>query len=183
MRKSRDAGRKTRDVKSAEKAGVRITALTAADVDNLCALASEIWRAHYPAIISAAQIEYMLAQRYNPAVVREELQRGDLWWEQLRVNGGMAGFASYFLARGEMKVDKLYVHPDHQRHGYGGMMLDRAVTMARAYGCDTLVIAVNKHNRSAIAAYEKRGLKIAESVVKDIGGGFVMDDFVMRKDV
>jgi ribosomal protein S18 acetylase RimI-like enzyme len=162
---------------------VRITALAAADVDNLCVLASEIWRVHYPAIISVAQIEYMLAQRYNPAVVREELQRGDLWWDQLRVNDNMIGFASYFLMHGKMKLDKLYVHPGHQRRGYGGMLLDRAVTMSRAYGCETLVLAVNKHNRSAIAAYEKHGFRTAESVVKDIGGGFVMDDYVMRKDV
>lgn len=170
-------------MKGAEKTGVRITALTAADVEALCALAGEIWRAHYPAIISVAQIEYMLAQRYNPAAVREELQRGDLWWDALSVDGNMAGFASYFLICGEMKLDKLYVHPDHQRRGYGGMLLDRAVTIARAYGCEKLVLAVNKHNRNAIAAYEKHGFRIAESVVKDIGGGFVMDDYVMRKDV
>jgi ribosomal protein S18 acetylase RimI-like enzyme len=163
----------------------RITALTAADVDALCALAAAIWRAHYPAIISAAQIEYMLAQRYDPAVVREELQRGDLWWDQLRVNERMAGFSSYFLTRnaGEMKLDKLYVHPGHQRRGYSGMLLDRAVTIARAYGCETLMLAVNKHNRNAIAAYEKHGFKIAETVVKDIGGGFVMDDYIMSMHV
>ena len=134
---------------------VRIAPLAIADVDRLCALAAEIWRAHYSAIISVAQIEYMLAQRYNPAVVRDELQRGDLWWDQLRVDDRMTGFASYFMTRnpGEMKLDKLYVHPDHQRKGYGGMLLDRAVTIARAYGCQTLVLAVNKLNRNAMAAY------------------------------
>lgn len=183
MHESRDAGRKTKEGKITCTPEVRIAALAAADVDNVCALAGEIWHAHYPAIISVAQIEYMLAQRYSPAVVREELQRGDLWWDQLRVNGDMAGFASYFLTRGEMKLDKLYVHPGHQRRGYGGMLLDRAVTIARAYGCDTLALAVNKHNRNAIAAYEKHGFRIADSIVKDIGGGFVMDDYVMRKDV
>src|ERR1700704_6248626 len=96
---------------------VQVAPLTAADVDRLCALAAGIWRAYYPAIISTAQIEYMLAQRYNPAVVREELQRGDLWWDQLLVDDRMTGFASYFMTRnrGEMKLDKLYMHPDHQR--------------------------------------------------------------------
>ena len=167
------------------EAPVRITALTVADIDAVCALAAEIWRAHYPAIISAAQIEYMLAQRYNPAIVREELARGDLWWDKLLVNGRMVGFASYFLLRdtGAMKLDKLYVHPSHQRNGYGRMLVDRAVTMARACGCDALVLAVNKRNESALAAYTRHGFAIVESVVKDIGGGFVMDDYVMRLDV
>ena len=166
-------------------APVRITALTVADIDAVCALAAEIWRAQYPAIIGAAQIEYMLAQRYNPAVVREELARGDLWWDKLLVNGRMVGFASYFLLRdtGAMKLDKLYVHPAHQRSGYGRMLVDRAVTMARACGCDALVLAVNKHNAAALAAYARHGFAVVDSVVKDIGGGFVMDDYVMRLDV
>jgi GNAT superfamily N-acetyltransferase len=172
-------------VKDKAHPAVRIAALTAADVDAVCALAAEIWRAHYPSIISAAQIEYMLAQRYEPARVRDELKRGDLWWDQLLVDGRMTGFASYLLTAnaGEMKLDKLYVHHDQQRRGYGGMLLDRAVTIARAYGCETLVLAVNKLNRSAIAAYEKNGFRITDAVVKDIGGGFVMDDYVMTKDI
>ena len=174
-----------RGVKGAAPPAVRIAPLAMADVDRLCALAAEIWHAHYPAIISVAQIEYMLKERYAPAVVRAELQRGDLWWDQLLVQNQMTGFASYLLTAtaGEMKLDKLYVQQDHQRKGYGGMLLDRAVTIARAYGCGTLALAVNKRNRNAVAAYEKYGFQIADAVVKDIGGGFEMDDFIMRKNV
>ena len=167
------------------KTNVRIAPVREADIDRLVALAAEIWRAHYPAIISVAQIEYMLGQRYQPAVVRAELKRRDLWWDQLLVANRMCGFASYFVTAnvGEMKLDKLYVHPDYQRQGYGGMLLDRAVTIARAYGCATLMLAVNKRNRSAIAAYEKNGFRVGESVVKDIGDGFVMDDYIMVRNV
>ena len=45
------------------------------------------------------------------------------------------------------------------------------------------MLTVNKHNRNAIAAYGKYGFRVAESVVKDIGSGFVMDDYVMNKEV
>ena len=163
----------------------KISSVCDTDIAPVCALAREIWLQHYPGIITVSQIEYMLAQRYNPAVVREELARGDLWWDKLLLNGRMVGFASYFLLRdtGAMKLDKLYVHPAHQRSGYGRMLVDRAVTMARACGCDALVLAVNKHNAAAIAAYVKHGFAIVDSVVKDIGSGFVMDDYVMRLDV
>ena len=164
---------------------MRVAPLAGADVGQLCVLAGEIWRRHYADIISAAQIEYMLEQRYSPAVVCAELLRGDLWWDQLLVDNQMIGFASYFLTgkAGEMKLDKLYVHHDRQRKGYGRMLVDRAVTIARAYGCELLVLAVNKNNRDAIAAYAKYGFRVADSVVKDIGGGFVMDDYIMQKDV
>ena len=155
------------------------------DVERLAGLAREIWYAHYSAIISAAQIEYMLGQRYNSDVVLAELRSDGMWWDKLTVAGGMAGFASYFLTGvpGEMKLDKLYVHPRLQRRGYGGMMIARAGEVARSSGCRRLVLTVNKNNHSAIAAYLKHGFRIADAVMKDIGGGFVMDDYLMVKPV
>jgi len=42
---------------------------------------------------------------------------------------------------------------------------------------------VNKRNVRAIKAYQRNGFEIADSVVTDIGGGFVMDDYVMAKDL
>ncbi|HEX9687182.1 MAG TPA: GNAT family N-acetyltransferase [Burkholderiales bacterium] len=162
---------------------VRIEPLGADDVERLAALAREIWYAHYPAIISVAQIEYMLAERYRSGFVLAELQRDGLWWDKLTVAGAMEGFASYFLTGvpGEMKLDKLYVHPRLQRRGYGGMMIARAGAIARSRGCSRLVLAVNKNNRSAIDAYLKHGFHVADAAVKDIGGGFVMDDYIMVK--
>ncbi len=160
---------------------LKVAPVTSADIGTVVALAGEIWRRHYADIIGAAQIEYMLAQRYKPEILREELQRRDLWWDQLLVDGRITGFSSCSLSgnAGEMKLDKLYVHYDHQRRGYGRMLLDRVLGLARAYGCATLTLAVNKNNRTAIAAYRKYGFGIAKSVVKDIGGGFVMDDYIM----
>ena len=153
------------------------------DVERISALAAEIWRRHYSDIISAAQIEYMLKQRYDPRVIRAELRRHDLWWDKLLVGDVITGFASYFLTGQphEMKLDKLYVHQEYQRMGYGGMLIARACMRARACGCSRLMLAVNKNNRSAIAAYRKHGFQVSEAATKDIGGGFVMDDYIMDK--
>ena len=41
-------------------------------------------------------------------------------------------------------------------------------------------LTVNKYNKNSIAAYRKWGFKIIDSVVTDIGSGFVMDDFIMQ---
>ena len=46
-----------------------------------------------------------------------------------------------------------------------------------------MILSVNKRNAKAIAAYHRNGFVIAESVVTDIGGGFVMDDYVMAKEL
>jgi diamine N-acetyltransferase len=164
---------------------VEIAPLAPRDAEMIAELAGVIWRAHYADIISMAQIEYMLKQRYEPALIRAELARGDIAWDTLAVNGAVVGYASYYVpdGAGEMKLDKLYVHHDHQRRGYGGRLIGRAVAAARARGCTALVLAVNKGNAKAIGAYRKYGFRIRDSVVQEIGGGFVMDDYFMVKDV
>ncbi len=164
---------------------VSIRALEEAEVPALCALARDIWRAHYPGIISVAQIDYMLAERYDEAVIRAELKRHELWWDVFCLQGEMTGYTSYFLTDtpGVMKIDKLYLHPDAQRKGYGGQLIAHVAAFAMACGCKRLTLAVNRHNTSAIAAYHKHGFQIAETSVRQIGGGFLMDDYIMTKGV
>jgi len=146
------------------------------------ALAREIWLAHYPGIISHAQIEYMLAQRYDPAVIRAELARPDVWWLVLREDGEIVAYMSLQQESDTaLKIDKLYVHPRTQRRGCGERLIARAETLARRGGCGELELAVNRGNTKAIAAYRKHGFSVREAVVKDIGGGFVMDDYRMVK--
>ena len=164
---------------------MRIEPLAHGDVEQMAALAREVWYDHYPDIITTAQIDYMLNQRYEPALVRAELEREDVWWTKLLAGGEMVAFASCFLTPepGEMKLDKLYVRTRCQRRGYGGMLIAQALATARDRGCNRLTLAVNKNNRNAIAAYLKHGFRVADSVVKEIGHGFVMDDYIMVKEV
>lgn len=161
-----------------------IAPLAAGDVDAVVALAHEVWHAHYPDIIGVAQIEYMLAQRYAPAVIRAELARPDVWWFVLRHDAKPVAYMSLQReSAAALKIDKLYVHPAAQRRGCGGQLLDEAARLARREGCSELVLAVNRNNANAIAAYRKYGFTVREAVVKDIGGGFVMDDYVMAKRI
>ena len=149
---------------------------------EIAALATIIWRAHYPGIISPEQIEYMLARRYDVEIMRQELGSG-IAYDRLMVNGALRGFSSYDATSnvGEVRLHKLYVHPEFQRRGFGTLLLNHVEAVARARGFTTVILAVNKKNEKAIAAYRKHGLTIRESVVTEIGGGFRMDDYIMVK--
>ena len=50
-------------------------------------------------------------------------------------------------------------------------------------GLGKITLTVNKNNAIAIEAYRKMGFENAGSIVTDIGGGFVMDDYKMEKSV
>lgn len=161
---------------------IEIRTMRPDEAEAISALAREVWQQTYAAIITQAQIDYMLAQRYDPDRLRQELASGAAEWDVALADGERAGFASAFLTdRGETKLDKLYVRPDLQRAGIGGRLLAHVAQRARARGCGTLVLAVNKRNERAIGAYRKHGFTIRESVRVDIGQGFVMDDYVMEK--
>lgn len=151
------------------------------DVDGIARLAQKTWGVAYAGIISRAQMDYMLAERYAPDRLREELSRQDIWWDKGLAEGELAAFASTHrtATAGEIKLDKLYVDPRRQRLGLGGYLVRHVVERARKGGFDTLILAVNKRNTQAISAYEKYGFAIRESVCVDIGSGFVMDDFIM----
>ncbi len=151
------------------------------EAEALAALARQIWYGHYPGLISEAQIEYMLAQRYHPPYIRQTLARGDRW-DVVRAGGELVAFAhSYPLEGGAVKLDKLYVHPEWQRHGIGGLLVDKVSERARLHGRSHLVVRVNRGNAQAIAAYRKYGFVAVRELVEDIGEGFVMDDYVMVK--
>ncbi len=42
---------------------------------------------------------------------------------------------------------------------------------------------VNKYNDRSINAYKRMGFAVVEEAVVDIGGGFIMDDYKMVKDL
>lgn len=46
-----------------------------------------------------------------------------------------------------------------------------------------ITLTVNRYNLDTIAAYKKLGFQITESMVQDIGNGFVMDDYRMEKAI
>jgi len=148
---------------------------------QIAALARVVWQAHYPGIISQEQIEYMLGRMYDLAVMEAELANG-IRYDRVLLRQQLAGFASYGpAAPSELKLHKLYIDPQHQRCGLGTLLLEHVVQHARDSGFSELILSVNKANSAAIAAYQKNGFVIRNTVTVDIGGGFVMDDFVMER--
>ncbi|MES2366058.1 MAG: GNAT family N-acetyltransferase [Pseudomonadota bacterium] len=163
--------------------GWYIAALQDDQAEELGELARYIWHKHYPGIISLAQIDYMLRQRYAAASIRQQLGQPGHWWKMARNDTGLIGFTHYFLDDDpqRIKLDKIYVHPAWQRKGVGATLLEQAESEARQQGRHILTLRTNKHNHIALAAYQKYGFIVAAEVVTEIGGGFVMDDYVLEK--
>jgi GNAT superfamily N-acetyltransferase len=163
----------------------KIIRATETDLPAISELAGVIWRACYPGIITHAQIDYMLARMYSLDVLRDEIRFQGIRYDLLLVDAKPAGFASYGPTSkpGVMKLYKLYLLPERQGRGLGSLLLQHVEREVRAGAGRRLILSVNKRNAKAITAYQRNGFVIAESIVTDIGNGFVMDDYIMAKEL
>ena len=76
-----------------------------------------------------------------------------------------------------MFLSKLYISRDYRHRGIGTVAFEKIKELS---GGKNIRLTVNKQNSNSIAAYEKWGFKTIDSVVTDIGSGFVMDDYIME---
>ena len=160
---------------------LHFTSATDADIPMLRSLADTIWHVCYPGIITHAQIDYMLGRMFSAEVIRRELVAG-VRWEITHLDGEPIGFLSctHDATQQLLKLNKLYLLPAHHGCGYGRAMLDHVKVLAAELHAKRIRLTVNKANARAIRAYEGAGFRSIDAIVTDIGGGFVMDDFVME---
>ena len=149
-------------------------------------LGHAIWLAYYPGIISVEQIRYMLSVWYQPGNMAHEMQARDVWYALVEVEErGAVGYISFEKLALEpvLFINKLYLLPEVHGHGLGGLTLRWAEDRARDLRCKLVRLRVNKRNAPAIRAYLRHGFHFTEDVCSDIGSGFVMDDYVMEKEI
>lgn len=168
---------------SVEHHRIEVRPARAAEFSVIATLAGRIWRTCFPGLISPEQIEYMLAQRYTPEIMRREGMKRGLTYLLGRLNGQAIAFAADGPGETptEWRLQQLYVDPEWQGVGIGRRLIDLVESRARRLGARTLVLTVNKSNERARRLYERAGFAIRDAVVTDIGGGFVMDDYVMTR--
>jgi diamine N-acetyltransferase len=161
----------------------KLDPITRSDFALIASLAREIWLAHYTSIITTEQIEYMLDGRFSPTNLQRYIDAPDRWMYVLRLDDAPVGYCSCALTDtpAEMKLEQLYLRPALHGRGLGRYMLEHVERQARANGCDTLILQVNKHNTGSIDVYRRGGFQVREEIVLDIGKGYVMDDFIMQK--
>jgi GNAT superfamily N-acetyltransferase len=154
----------------------------ASDID--CQLVAElgdvIWREHYTPIIGSAQVEYMLDHFQSITAIKKQIAEG-VHYYLVENEDENVGYLSFYPKEEALFISKIYVLSDQRGKGLGKGAIGFIENNATDLGLDTLRLTVNKFNTNSITSYEKMGFFKKEAVVIDIGGGFVMDDYVMEK--
>jgi diamine N-acetyltransferase len=152
------------------------------DIPLIRELTNKVWPQTYAVILSAAQIEYMLEMMYSGQSLQKQIS-GGAEFIIVYEDGVAVGFASYQEIKPAVyKLHKLYVLPSQQGKGTGRYVIGHILQTIKEKGAATLQLQVNKHNK-AKDFYEKNGFTVLEEIKLDIGGGYIMDDYVMEKKV
>ncbi len=148
------------------------------ELPRIAGLADFIWWRCYPPVIGCAQVHYMLGRGYSLPALREAQHQGTRF-SLMRLAGRSIGFCAWRHEGDGAFLDKLYLHPGYHGHGLGRWLIDAACRQMAREGIDQVHLRVNRFNRPAIRAYRRAGFVITGTDCRPIGGGFVMDDFLM----
>jgi len=80
-------------------------------------------------------------------------------------------------------LSKIYIKRNFRNRGKGREMFAFILDQAQKQKLKTVRLTVNKNNTASVEKYLKMGFSITDSVAKDIGNGFYMDDYVMAYEV
>ena len=148
------------------------------DISLIRNLSLKVWPQTYSRIISSQQISYMLDLMYSEKALQKQFEDHHrfiiIYNEAIPV-----GFASYSeITPNIYKLHKIYVLPDNQGRGTGKFVIDHIVNDIRTKGATSFLLNVNRNN-PAKTFYEKIGFEVVGTDDIDIGGGFLMNDYVM----
>lgn len=154
------------------------------DFEIINTLAVKTWPDAYGKILSQEQITYMLDEMYSLTAITDQISIKGHHFLILSDGQKNLGFASYELnyLSGVTKLHKLYVLPETQGTGAGRLLIAKVENAAMANGNDKMLLNVNRYN-NAVNFYLKSGyVKIREEDI-NIGNGYLMEDFVMEKQL
>ena len=149
------------------------------------AIAEKAWPPTYSGIIPAAQIPYMIERMYSPAAIRKAAAAGTPYY-LVQADGADAGVCSIDLrpaADGSVELHKIYLLPEWWGRGIGAWLLAELCRRAKEAGATRVWLRVNKLNARAQKAYSAAGFSNICALCTDIGGGFVMDDFIFERSL
>jgi len=161
---------------------MKITRATRADIPLIRNLAEKSWNSAYKEILSPNQIEYMLGLMYSEEELLKHFRHQDWFYYLIKGNdenfAGFAGFETNYQVL-TAKLHRIYLLPQYKGEGLGKILLNKVKEVAKNHDNSRMILNVNKNN-PALDFYKSQGFEIIDEGIFDIGGGYVMDDYILE---
>ena len=150
------------------------------NITKLAILASEIWHEYWVEILTPEQIDYMVENFQSEKSISNQIKNENYIYFFINVDNENAGYIGLSKKQDHMFLSKLYIKKEFRHKGLGTKAFDFIKNFAKENNYTNIILTVNKYNTNTINAYKKWQFKEIDSVVTDIGNGFVMDDYIME---
>ncbi len=150
---------------------------------EVSALAEEIWHEHYEPILGKAQVNYMVEKFQSEEAIREQSEMDGYQYFLLKCLGGTCGYLAIKVEQDALFLSKFYIAKKFRGRGFARQAMDYLEKLCREKELTKLWLTVNRNNEDSIRIYESLGFKKAGTKLTEIGSGFVMDDYLMEKEL
>lgn len=144
-------------------------------------LASKTWFNTYSNILIEDQLNYMFEMMYNIENLKVNIKDGSKFYI-LKEHDVDLGFIEIKQKKESIKLNKIYVIPNNQGKGIGKLLIRKACQIGKENKCLYIELNVNRFNK-AIYFYQKNQFEIVEEVDIEIGNGYLMEDYVMKRNL
>ena len=159
------------------------TCKTQRQLEELAALADEIWHEYFVDLLSPRQIDYMVEKFQSLSALERAVRQEGYTYFLLYDADRLIGYCGVKPEETRLFLSKLYLHKSQRGKGLSTRLYDCAVEYARQLGKSAIYLTCNKYNRHSLDVYRAKGFYEIDSVQTDIGHGFIMDDYVLQKDI
>ena len=153
------------------------------NIKQLASLAKEIWFEYWPGTLSNEQIEYMVKKFQSQKAIQNQIDNENYTYYFINVNNENAGYFGVSDKKEYLFLSKIYIKKSYRHKGIGTKVFNEIIKITKSINLNKIRLTVNKHNINSINAYNKWGFKTIDSVVENIGNGFVMDDYIMEYQI
>lgn len=152
------------------------------DIPIIQQLAHQIWPVTYGSLMSADRLQYMLQLIYSVEALQHQMQELGHTFLLATIGEQPVGFASFSAtaAPNIYKLHKIYISTHIQGKGIGKSLVDEVVDRITPLQAVALILNVKRDN-PARSFYEKLGFVITREEDIDIGNGYFMNDYVMKR--
>lgn len=160
-----------------------IPVLAQPEINIVAGLARKIWTEHYVPIIGQEQVEYMLAKFQSAEAIDDQINLEGYTYYLITSGNQPVGYIGTRHEDKELFLSKLYILDSERGKGFGRYGVDFLETECLKSGFECITLTVNRNNLHTILAYERMGFEKYGEMIGDIGSGYVMDDYLMRKRI
>lgn len=151
------------------------------EAEFISKIGKQSYKETYPAILTQEQIDFMLNKNYTVDAIQALMNSGQDFY-LLYEDAVPKGFVSVQNKdQSILRIEKLYLLAEDKGRGYGKKLLNFVADLAKSRDLKLLELNVNRGN-PAYHFYLKQGFIVTE-VVDIPYFGYVLDDYVMQKDL